>query len=812
MLPATPSSDLFAPAAELLQDLLAVSLKVVNLLRPLYGPDGVVDFAVEYLNPAAQRMTGLAERPDGTMRTRFPDTFSSGVFALYQQVMETGQPGRHSFNYQADGFDNYFHVAARRSGELLVVSFTDTSDQDRTPVELALRESQAAEQAARAEAEAQRQRFYDLLMQLPAQVAVHEGPYQVVTLVNPGYQRLAPGRDLLGQPIRKTWPELASQGILPMLDRVYRTGESFVATELPVQADFTRTGQLEQVYFNAFFLPLRDAQGLITGVLGFSYDVTEQVLARRQLLELNQELEARVQERTATLQASETRFRNLVEQAPVAITLTRGPEVVIENMNAAMLRIIGKTAPEDVLGKRMVEVLPHLESEAILQIARTATATGEPFQGQEVPVPMQTAGALELRYFDVSYTPLRDGQEVRGLIHLALDVTEQVRARQERETQQQQLQRVFAQAQVAICVVRGADYLLDIVNPPMGAMLGRPPEQLLGRPFFEALPELASQGLRPLLDGVRASGTPFVAHEQALRLGHHAAEAIAYFDFVYQPLFDAQAQLTGITCVATEVTTQVRVRQQVQKLNEELQATNAELHTSNTQLRRTNVDLDTFVYTASHDLKAPITNIESIVLALRDTLPAVVQQDEMVAHLLELLNQTVTRFQVTITQLTDISRLQLAHAGPAEPVVLAAVVADVRLDLAPALAAADAQLTVAVAPELVVSFSPANLRSIVYNLLSNAVKYRAFDRPCVVQVRAEPGPGGLVLTVQDNGLGMSEVQQRQLFGLFQRLHIHVEGIGVGLYITKRLIENAGGTITVQSQPGVGTTFTVTFPA
>jgi signal transduction histidine kinase len=61
---------------------------------------------------------------------------------------------------------------------------------------------------------------------------------------------------------------------------------------------------------------------------------------------------------------------------------------------------------------------------------------------------------------------------------------------------------------------------------------------------------------------------------------------------------------------------------------------------------------------------------------------------------------------------------------------------------------------------------------------------------------------------------MSAVQQRQLFGLFQRLHTHVEGSGVGLYITKRLVENGGGTIAVQSQVDVGTTFTLTltFPA
>lgn len=65
--------------------------------------------------------------------------------------------------------------------------------------------------------------------------------------------------------------------------------------------------------------------------------------------------------------------------------------------------------------------------------------------------------------------------------------------------------------------------------------------------------------------------------------------------------------------------------------------------------------------------------------------------------------------------------------------------------------------------------------------------------------------------MQDNGLGLAPEQQAQLFGLFQRLHTHVEGTGVGLYTIKRLVENAGGTITMQSELGVGSTFTVTLP-
>jgi signal transduction histidine kinase len=398
---------------------------------------------------------------------------------------------------------------------------------------------------------------------------------------------------------------------------------------------------------------------------------------------------------------------------------------------------------------------------------------------------------------------------------------------QEREKQQLELQRLFEQAPMAIVVLRGPTFIIEQVNEAAEAIWGRTAAQVLERPHFEAVPDAAGQGFEELLAGILDTGEAAVLHEVPVQLnrGHLGLPDQGYYSIIFKPLRDEYQRVTRIAIMWTEATDQVLARQQVLDLNQELAltneelaatnralaTTNQELHTSNTQLARTNVDLDTFVYTASHDLKAPIANIESIAHALRSTLPAAAQQDPVVTHLLSLLDTTVARFQFTIAQLTDISRLQRAHTGPAEPVYLAAVVEAVQLDLTPKIEAAHTQLTLDVPPEVVVSFSPANLRSVVYNLLSNAVKYRAFDRVSHVRVQAEQTLKSVVLTVQDNGLGMSEVQQRQLFGLFQRLHTHVEGTGVGLYITKRLIENAGGTITVQSQSQVGTTFTVIFP-
>jgi sigma-B regulation protein RsbU (phosphoserine phosphatase) len=255
----------------------------------------------------------------------------------------------------------------------------------------------------------------------------------------------------------------------------------------------------------------------------------------------------------------------------------------------------------------------------------------------------------------------------------------------------------------------------------------------------------------------------------------------------------------------------LRAKQLADEQRAQLAQANAALREKNDLLTRTNADLDTFIYTASHDLRVPITNIEGLLTLLGSELPAEVRQGPEVAHILTLMKTSVDRFTATIHQLTDVIQLQQSQALPAEAVDLATLFDAVCLDLAPQLPAA-AQLTVGVDQCPRLFFAPKHLRSILYNLLSNGLKYCHPGRPPVIQVRCHRAGPLVHLEVADNGLGLSETQQGQLFGLFQRLHNHVEGSGIGLYTVKRIVENAGGTITVQSQPGVGSTFTITLPA
>ncbi|MVN78811.1 PAS domain-containing protein [Hymenobacter sp. HMF4947] len=760
----------------------------------------------EYLNAAYQRL--LPSRPllGLPVAEALPELVATGILALLDGVYQTGTtyhgteqsvPLAATADQPAEErFFTFTYQATREQGAVVGISTfaTDVTEQVR----------------ARRQQEAQRRQLAELFEQAPVGIATFRGPRYVIEMANPAVCALW-GRtpaQAVGMPLFELLPEAAGQGFEELLDGVLATGEPYVAHELPSFID--RDGHRDTVYWNFVYHPLRETDGRITGITVVATEVSESVQTRRQVEQLNHELEARVTERTRELGEQQTLLGEILGQTPAYIATLSGPELRFSFLNNNYQRLLGG---QPALGRPLAEVQPDAVAQGFGEMLGRIGAGGPPVVSPTTPLwRTQSVGQQQLGYYDLTYAPLRDAQgEPRGVLAFGVEVTEQVLARQEREAQRQLLHTVFEQSPTALYVVRGANHVLEVVNPLMARILGHSAEELLGQPFMEAMPELEGQGIAELLDQVWHTGQPYYQQERPAHLTYHQPGQPGYYTFVHQPLLDEQGVVAAIACVAVDVTEQVSARQQVQALNEELTSTNQALLQTNQQLRRTNADLDTFVYTASHDLKSPITNLEGLLAVLRDTLPVEVQQQSLVAPLLDLLDGTVARFRLTIEQLTELIRLQQSPAGPAQQVPLGPLVAAVLADLATEVTAAQAQVEVAIADGLGLYFAPANLRSIVYNLVSNALKYRDPARPAQVTVRAERQPTAVVLTVQDNGLGMSASQQERLFQAFQRLHTHVEGTGVGLYMIKRLIENVGARIEVASQPGQGSTFTVTFP-
>jgi signal transduction histidine kinase len=505
-------------------------------------------------------------------------------------------------------------------------------------------------------------------------------------------------------------------------------------------------------------------------------------------------------------------FYQVFEQTQALIALVRGPEHRFAYCNVAYQQLF----PERQLqGHTVAEALPEARAQGFVELLDRVFQTGETYFGSEMAFATAPARGEPscIRYFNFTHQAYREQGQTVGVSIFSYDVTEQVVARQQREAQQRQLHELFEQAPVSICLFGGPDFVYELASQQHQQLF--PDRQLVGQPLLTAVPELAGQPVWSTLQKVYHTGVTEVDLGVCVPLARRQGAALedSYFDYIFQARHNAAGNIDGVLVFAFDVTEQVFGRRRVQELNEELRAANQELRTANQQLVYANTDLASFVYTASHDLKTPIANIEGLLTMLRNQLPLVVQQDEMITQILAMMQQAVERFQLTIAQLTDVTRLQLSPSQLAENVDLAALVENVRLDLSLEQAATEAQLQFDIAACPTIVFVPKHLRSIIYNLLSNAVKYRAPDRDPVVQLRAHRSldQSAAVLEVQDNGLGLSEAQQGKLFGLFRRLHDHVQGTGMGLYIVKKIVENAGGTITVRSQPDIGSTFTVVLP-
>lgn len=244
----------------------------------------------------------------------------------------------------------------------------------------------------------------------------------------------------------------------------------------------------------------------------------------------------------------------------------------------------------------------------------------------------------------------------------------------------------------------------------------------------------------------------------------------------------------------------------VRKRTEELYKKNQELEQKNDELVKVNNDLDNFIYTASHDLKAPIANIEGLLTALFTEYNL---DDENFLKIKELSLYSINKFKNTILDLTKVSNIQKDTQDEPETVKFKELLDEVKNNIKNSIDQNKAELIEELeVPEI--QFSKKNMRSIIYNLVSNAVKYCSPERLPVINISTKKVNDEIILSVADNGLGMNPAYQHKLFGMFKRLHDHVEGSGIGLYIVKRIIENNGGRIEVNTKLDEGTTFTLFF--
>jgi PAS domain S-box-containing protein len=513
---------------------------------------------------------------------------------------------------------------------------------------------------------------------------------------------------------------------------------------------------------------------------------------RLRLLALTDELEQRVQLRTRELQKAneelhrgQLEFTFLTEFIP-QLVWRASPAGEVEYFNGRWYQYTGQT-PGEALHDGWGQVLHPEDFERTLGVWQEALQTGSPYR---IEYRLRKADGT-FRWFLGTALPQRDAAGT--ILHWygsCTEVHEQKmvdRALQESED----MFHTLASASPVTLWMSDVTGGISYVNRTWLEWTGRPLEAQLGAGWVECIVEEDREGaVQKYLEDF-ANGRYY---QVDFRIRHPNGR-VRWCIAEGAPRYTGTGEFAGYVGSCIDITDRKQAEQEEQR--------------TLVELTRLNVDLDNFVYTASHDLRAPIANLEGLLLVLKKRLEHKLEASE--GEMMALMEQSVGRLKKAIRELSEIAKIQKESQQPCEKLSIRQVLREVSQDIAALISESSAQVVLDMHVETI-HYPAKHLRSILYNLLSNALKYRCPSRKPIITITTRSQDEGVHLTVSDNGLGLSENQVGKLFFMFKRLHTHVEGTGVGLYMVKRIVENYGGRIWVESKPGVGTTFHLYFTA
>ena len=264
----------------------------------------------------------------------------------------------------------------------------------------------------------------------------------------------------------------------------------------------------------------------------------------------------------AALEKSEALFRTLVEQSPVAMSLLRGRDLVVETANKQILELWGKQ--ETIIGKPLGVALPEIKGQGFIELLETVLETGEPHYGYETLARLERNGQVQDAWFNFVYAPLLEGGpgSRSGVMVVAVEVTAQVKAKFELQQSERRFKSLIQEAPMATALYVGKDLVIEIANEQMIRLWGKD-KSVIGMRLAEALPELEGQPFLQILATQFTSGLAYHSTEAKVDLVVDGLLQTFYFNFTYKPLFNAAGEVFAILNMAVEITEQVLNRNQI---------------------------------------------------------------------------------------------------------------------------------------------------------------------------------------------------------------------------------------------------------
>jgi PAS domain S-box-containing protein len=580
----------------------------------------------------------------------------------------------------------------------------------------------------------------------------------------------------------------------------------------------TSTGTIfEERYWSATHTPFLDERGEVAFILQHTVDVTE-VQRLRQAVRtaaagpdetaLAQQVEAgvlqraqSVQEANRKLDAERLHLLQMFEQAPSFMCFLRGPQYIFELANRVYMGLVGY---RELLGKPAREALPELESQGYFDLLDRVFTTGEPFigRGMRVAVQRQPGAPLEDIYLDFIYQPIKgaDGA-VTGIFAQGHDITEQMRAQAALKESEVRFRNMADHAPVMLWVTDPTGSC-TYLSKGWYEFTGQTEEMALGMGWLTAIhPDDAKMARDTFLEA-NARQAPFRVDYRLRRKDGEYRWAIDSAS----PRHDSTGQFLGYIGSVIDITERKKVEDAMRQLNQELER---RVQERTVDLLEANKELESFSYSVSHDLRAPLRHVTGFAQLLEKR--AGPNLDNTSRGYVKTIVEAARQGGKMVDDLLEFSRMGRAELRKGR-VPLHELVTEVQRELALEAEGRKVEWRVGALPE--VQADPALLRLVLKNLMSNALKYTRPRATALIEIGSREEAGEVHVWVKDNGVGFDMQYMDKLFGVFQRLHTaeQFEGTGIGLANVRRIVGRHGGRTWAEGHLEEGATFHFTLPA
>lgn len=523
-------------------------------------------------------------------------------------------------------------------------------------------------------------------------------------------------------------------------------------------------------------VPLRNADGDIVGMVGISRDITQQ-----KQIEL-------------TLRDEWNLLRTIIDNLPDQVSLKDSHRryVLINRETEQAFQAVYGLSAADIIGKTFTELTGELQpSEDALYSGKVSMVREElhlrPNQPSEVW--LQTV-AVAIR---------DEAGQVTGVLGINHNITELRRADAALERERNLLRTLIDAIPEAI-YVKDAQCRLLTCNLRQAYLAGvSSPDALIGLTDVDIFPERGKDYLNDE-QWILATGLPIVNKEELIgeKIGKHR-----WHRTTKVPLRNKEGAIIGLVGIGIDITEQKHIESEILKLNEALEF---RVHERTRLLEDTNRELESFAYSVSHDLRAPLRSIDGFSQMLFEDYASTLNGEAR--DYLQRIRSASQRMDRLIDGLLRLSRVMRSHPD-FQTVNLTAVAHEIAAELN--LAEPSRQVRWKIAPDLVARGDAALLRVAMQNLLQNAWKFTRHRDPAVISVSSDMHEGQRWFLVKDNGAGFDMQYVGKLFGPFQRLHAvtDYEGTGIGLATVHRIIRRHGGDIRAEGAVEQGATFAFT---